>query len=159
MLESNLNNDVLALQQILVQLSLASRKNLALDLGDFGLTVPQYSALRALHRNPDGFSMSALANACQQVKATMTGIVDRLSERNLVRRQPDPQDRRSQLVYLTSAGDQMIVEIEHTQRERLAQVLHLLSPGERKEMMRLLTIYLETIQRDPEFVIHPSIKK
>lgn len=149
-MDDRLERDVSNLQQILMQLSLASRRRLAHDLDSYNLTVAQYSALRALQRLPDGISMTELAGACHQVSATMTGIVDRLAERGLVTRKQDPNDRRAQLVSLTQKGLTIIIEIDVQQTNRISRVLVQLTPTERQEMLRLLTIYLETIQDDPK---------
>jgi DNA-binding MarR family transcriptional regulator len=48
--------------------------------------------------------MGELANAMRCDSSNITGIVDRLEERELVERQPAPHDRRVKLIALTSAG-------------------------------------------------------
>jgi DNA-binding MarR family transcriptional regulator len=149
-MEHQLENDVVSLQHILMQLSFASRRRLAEDVNIFNLTVPQFSALSSLARHPEGISMSEVANACHQVSATMTGIIDRLSDRGLVRRQQAQEDRRTQLVFLTQEGAVIISEIETRQIERMSRVLQRLTGEERAEMLRLMTIYLETIQGDTD---------
>lgn len=37
-------------------------------------------------------------------RSTLTNVIDRLEQRKLVRRQPDPDDRRSSIVRLTPSG-------------------------------------------------------
>jgi DNA-binding MarR family transcriptional regulator len=45
-----------------------------------------------------------LVAATGQRPSTLTGVLDRLEERGLVHRRPDPEDRRTVLVALTAAG-------------------------------------------------------
>jgi len=143
-IDPELISDVLSLQRVAMQLSLASRRRLAIEIEGFGLTVPQFIALRALSNAPEGLTMSELAEASQQLSATMTGIIDRLVERNIVQRQRNPDDRRSLRISLSESGKHLIQQIEDQQIKRMTRVFRLLSAFERKEMLRLLTLYLET---------------
>jgi DNA-binding MarR family transcriptional regulator len=68
-----------------------------------GLTPAQYVVVRALW-GQDRQSPAALATAAGCTRATMTGLLDSLQEQTLVRREPNPADRRSLLVALTSKG-------------------------------------------------------
>ena len=143
--DTALLDDVKAMQQILMRLSWASQRLLAHQLEAFHLTVPQLVTLRALHRHmPEGCSMSALAEAAHQVSATMTGIIDRLTEHGLVERRPDPNDRRALRVSLTQAGQSLLAEIDNLQQERMLRVFSSFSTQERHEMLRLMSHYLET---------------
>lgn len=145
-----LSEDVAAMQQALERLSWAARRLLARQLEGFDLTTPQYMTLRAIHRLGAGCSMSTLAQAAHQVSATMTGIVDRLAERGLVQRQPNPSDRRSHHVLLTGAGERLLLQIEASQLERLERIFGKLSPEERQAMLRLMQLYLESILSELE---------
>lgn len=42
-------------------------------------------------------------------KTNVTGLVDRLERRDLVRRRPDPNDRRATRVHLTDQGTELVV--------------------------------------------------
>lgn len=139
-----LQADVRTLQQILFQISWASQRRLARELDEYHLTLPQYSALRALRRSREGLRMNELASAAQQVSATMTGIIDRLSENGLVERRLDPEDRRAWRVYLTVKGEQLLDEFDAHNQTRLAKMMAGLSARERDEMIHLMQRYLDT---------------
>lgn len=68
-----------------------------------GLTGPQRVALRILGRKP-GISAGALADVLRLHPSTLTGILQRLEGRGLVRRTLDPADRRRALLTLTPRG-------------------------------------------------------
>ena len=76
---------------------------------EFDLAPQQMIALRMLGAGPR--KMSELAQALFCDNSNVTGIVDRLEERGLVRREADEDDRRVKLLVLTKEGDRMRVEI------------------------------------------------
>jgi DNA-binding MarR family transcriptional regulator len=75
-------------------------------VGQVGLTPPQYFVLGQLWAR-DGRPLGELAEGSYCTPATMTGIVDTLEGKDLVRRAPNPHDRRSLLVTLTAEGRAM----------------------------------------------------
>ena len=68
-----------------------------------GLTTAQFSVLLALSSGPPR-SCKALCTQTSIAKGTLTGVIDRLAEKGLVRRVDSTQDRRSSSVYLTDEG-------------------------------------------------------
>src|SRR5262245_48932021 len=75
---------------------------------EFELFPPQLMALRILDR-PRPMREVAAEMACDS--SNLTGITDRLEERGLVRREPDPQDRRVKLLVLTDEGERLRREL------------------------------------------------
>jgi DNA-binding MarR family transcriptional regulator len=76
---------------------------------EFELAPQQMIALRMLGAGPR--KMSELANALFCDNSNVTGIVDRLEERNLVIREAAKGDRRVKLLVLTKEGERMRTEI------------------------------------------------
>jgi DNA-binding MarR family transcriptional regulator len=76
---------------------------------EFDLAPQQMITLRMLGAGPR--KMSELANALFCDNSNVTGIVDRLEERGLVRREAAAGDRRVKLLVLTKEGERMRVEI------------------------------------------------
>jgi DNA-binding MarR family transcriptional regulator len=76
---------------------------------EFELAPQQMIALRMLGAGPR--KMSELAKALFCDNSNVTGIVDRLEERGLVRREAAEGDRRVKLLVLTKEGDRMRAEI------------------------------------------------
>ena len=70
------------------------------------LTPPQYVVMNALWER-EGRPLKELADISFSTPATITGIVDTLEGKGLVRRQSNPQDRRSLLVVLTQEGREL----------------------------------------------------
>jgi len=78
-----------------------------------GLTGPQRVALRVLGRGP-GMSAGALAGILRLHPSTITGILQRLEGRGLVRRAIDPADRRRSRLELTARGRRLDVPTPRT---------------------------------------------
>ena len=69
----------------------------------FGLTGPQSVVLRHLYHN-GSMSSADLSRLMYVTPSNMTGIIDRLERKNLVRRAGKQGDRRVALIVLTDAG-------------------------------------------------------
>lgn len=67
------------------------------------ITPEQWSVLAFLWRQ-DGVSQQALCDSTFKDKPSMTRLVDNLAKLDLVKRKIAPNDRRSNLVYLTPKG-------------------------------------------------------
>ncbi|MFB7106978.1 MarR family winged helix-turn-helix transcriptional regulator [Streptomyces hydrogenans] len=69
------------------------------------LTASQGKALTVLRRGPAAMRSLAETMACDA--SNVTGIIDRLEQRGLVRREPDAFDRRVKNVILTAEGEHL----------------------------------------------------
>lgn len=74
------------------------------------LTPPQFDIIATLG-NTEGMRFKELGEKTLCTKGTLTGIVDRLSDKGLVQRIASPSDGRSQIVQLTAAGEKLFAEI------------------------------------------------
>src|SRR5437588_7910749 len=78
------------------------------SLGDAGLTKEEWKVVMALHD-----SVRSHGWLCQDLDVStgaMTNRLDKLERRGLIRRAPDPQDRRGVLLELTEAGQSHLQE-------------------------------------------------
>jgi len=140
------NKDLEAIQSAILRVSWASQRRLGNALDLFGLTLPQYMALRAIDRSQEkSLSMSDLAQDCFQVLPTVSGIVVRLEERGLLERRRDPLDRRSWRVLLTDGGKRLLTTIDQQNEQRLHQILLGFSVEERRAMLSAMRRYLDAI--------------
>ena len=68
-----------------------------------GLTASQQAVLFFLMRR-DGAPISAIADALRMGKSSLTGLIDRMANRGLVRRQQSAEDGRSFEIFIEDAG-------------------------------------------------------
>jgi DNA-binding MarR family transcriptional regulator len=93
-----------------------------------GLETWAFDVLSALRRQGPPYQMTpgALIRATLVTSGTMTNRIDRLAEAGLVRRKPDPRDRRGVLVTLTDQGrakvDDALADLLRRERELLASL-------------------------------------
>ncbi|WP_373479472.1 MarR family winged helix-turn-helix transcriptional regulator [Geminocystis sp.] len=76
-------------------------------LEPYGLTPFHYLVLCCLWEE-DGLSTTGIANKLKQLGATLTGVVDRMEERQLVIRERNLSDRRVVQIWLTEEGKQLM---------------------------------------------------
>lgn len=86
-----------------------------------GLTPPQFDIIATLG-NTEGMTFKELGEKTLITKGTLTGVVDRLAEKKLVRRVASATDGRSQIVQLTAKGAALFAKIfpEHIAYARRA---------------------------------------
>ncbi len=95
--------DVLNEIGIIAQLS---RSLLESRLGD-GLTQHHFGALNHLVRLGDGRTPLQLARAFQVPKTSMSHTLAGLEKRGLIRMEPNPEDGRGKLIFLTDPGREL----------------------------------------------------
>ncbi|GAB4384801.1 MAG: MarR family transcriptional regulator [Elainellaceae cyanobacterium] len=76
------------------------------QLEPYGLTPFHWVVLCCLWEQ-DGLATSDLGERLCQVGGTLTGVIDRMEERGLVRRERDQRDRRIWRIWLTEAGQKL----------------------------------------------------
>ena len=96
------------------------------SLEPFGLSLAKMGALHQLAGAPRGLALGQLAERLSCVKSNVTQLADRLEADGLVRRAPDPGDRRSVLAVITPEGRERFAAAaaaqERAEREMLAGV-------------------------------------
>lgn len=105
---------------------------------DRELSLRQFAALRGIQEGAS--SPGELARLWQVTPAVITGIVDRLESRGLVRREPDPVDRRRLRLVLTEEGRRASDEVEAALTGELAGQLAATSETELAELSRAMAL-------------------
>ncbi len=75
-----------------------------------GLTVPQFDIIVTLG-NAQGMTPKELGEQTWITKGTLTGVIDRLQAKGLVKRTPSTLDRRSQIITLTKKGQKLFDKV------------------------------------------------
>ena len=100
------NSEACKAWELLVKLFFSQRADLPSLASKFELSAAQ---CHVLHRMEPGQSiaMGKLAEALACDASNITGLVDRLEARGLIRRHPDATDRRVRVLELTPAGTRL----------------------------------------------------
>ncbi|MEI7644346.1 MAG: MarR family transcriptional regulator [Chloroflexales bacterium] len=134
---------VTSISDVVRQIAWQSQKQLLKTLSrpDIGLTMPQMVTLFAI-RDAQTCRMSELADITQQSAGTLTGIVDRLIEDNLVGRVRDVEDRRVVQVTLTPTGAERVTRVELARHEDMDRMLQHFDMGQIGDLKQLLSLLL-----------------
>ncbi|WP_175159348.1 MarR family winged helix-turn-helix transcriptional regulator [Paraburkholderia fynbosensis] len=121
----------------------AQQRHLAVWLREVSaeVTSVQYAALVVLHETP-GVNQRQLGDELDVDRSTIADLVARMVRNGLIERQDDPADKRSYILFLTSAGKKQLAML----RPRVDNVDRILtaalSPLESAELRRLLAVLL-----------------
>jgi DNA-binding MarR family transcriptional regulator len=105
---------------------------------ELGLTPAQFDVIATLG-NTQGMYMGELAERTLVTKGTLTGIVDRLEKKGLVRREVPPDNRRCFTIVLTPEGERMFAEVFPAHIAYLKERFGQLSPQELEEARSVLS--------------------
>lgn len=83
------------------------------------ITVDQYAIIRYIHKH-GRVTSSELAEIFCVAKSSVTAIITRLFDKELIRREPDEKDRRVTYLALTPRGSEIAVYIITQIQERLS---------------------------------------
>ncbi len=113
-----------------------------------GVTVDQWVIMQQLQRH-DGLSQHELAKATFKDAPTVTRIIDLLCGKELLRRTPDPADRRRYRIELTSRGRACIEEVLPIVRDFRRQAWRGLSDNEVDRLVDSLNQIFDNLNGDP----------
>lgn len=102
-----------------------------------GLTSPQFDIIATLGNTP-GMSFKELGEKTLITKGTLTGVVDRLADKKLVKRVACPLDGRKQYVQLTKSGAAMFARVFPQHLAHLQQVFAGFTPQDYERTVSVL---------------------
>ncbi|MET9210663.1 MULTISPECIES: MarR family winged helix-turn-helix transcriptional regulator [unclassified Nocardia] len=102
-----------------------------------GLTMWAYVVLLGLDEQPV-YTQAALAKAVRADKTRIIPVLDDLQRRGLIRREPDPADRRVNLVQLTPAGASLRDRAQRDIQTQEQRLLADLPAADRNTFLRVL---------------------
>ncbi len=111
--------------------------NLTARIAPFDLSPLEFSVLVRLHET-GSWTQNSLARSIFMEPANIGALVQRLAERGIVTREPDPDDRRAIRVSITPAGVELLAAARPAADQANTHTLSALEPAERAELMALL---------------------
>lgn len=113
-----------------------------------GLTIIEWYILRALYER-DGQHASELARAVGRAATSFTPNLDKLQEKGLIERRPDPSDRRAVHIYLTQQAEEYREDILES-AERIDQQISQLFEEQEFDVFQRVLLELQTMDADFE---------
>jgi DNA-binding MarR family transcriptional regulator len=127
------------------------------SLGEAGLTKEEWKVLMALHE-----SVRSHGWLCQDLNVStgaMTNRLDKLERRGLIRRAPDPRDRRGVLLELTETGDSELRKYVKAGAGRERELVDHLTEAEKQELNRLMSKLLASLQAKDAGKVSPRKRR
>ena len=149
----NLDLEVEGIVDRIGGLSRRFKRSLNAVIAEHGLTYEEWDVLGALRQAGPPFRRSAgdLAKRTELSSGAMTNRLDRLEKAALVKRLPDPDDRRGVLVELTKAGEKKWRESAGVEAAFEALIGAALTKREKEQLNALLRrLMLEFERREGE---------
>ena len=130
------------IRKILRSLNLESKK----VQKEYGVTIPQLMCLDYLGNNPNFRSTQInIARYLNLNSSTMSGIIDRLESKGFVARLPNPNDKRTVFISLTSKGSKLLDASPKLLHEQLSQKLAKLPHDKIEEINNALKILIQSL--------------
>jgi DNA-binding MarR family transcriptional regulator len=114
------------------------------NLTRFELTPAQFDVLAHLVA-AEGISQQTLSEKLLVTKGNVCGLIDRLEDRGLVVRRPDPEDRRSNLLFLTPKGRELVERAVPAHEKFIIELMSTLCVEQQQQLKSLLRHLDKTI--------------
>ncbi len=109
------------------------------------LTIPQMKTLGVLqHQGPQ--RMGRISNSLGTTLSAATSIIDRLVDKDLVQRTPDPADRRVVICQLTRPGQEAVERFWRIGRMRIVELSESLDTEELETVVRGMELLCRAVQ-------------
>ena len=118
-----------------------SRRLYEKKISQFNLTPPQLEVLSILWKE-DGLFLSELSKRVSRDGSTMSGMIDRLEKKGLVKRQRNHIDRRTVRVLLTTKAKRLKNKLIHLREKFMDEIAGSLS---NKEIQMLETVLIKIL--------------
>jgi DNA-binding MarR family transcriptional regulator len=124
----------------MTRLSKHLERSIQQTFSEFGLTLGEFDVLATLRRSGQPYQLSPteLYNSLMVSSGTITHRIDLLEKAKLVKRIPDPSDRRGALIILTENGFNLIEKVVTAHVTNEHNILTGLEKSEREQLILLL---------------------
>lgn len=116
-------------------------------MSTIGVTGPQRLVIRIVGQKP-GQTASEIASILGKHPSTLTGVLARLEERDLIVREIDPEDRRRSRFKLTTGGKKVDRERRGTVEAATRRALGRVTPNDVQKTLDLVGVLVEELERE-----------
>ncbi len=142
-MEKNEIENIKDIEKYLRKIDYIIRKKGRIILSDFNITVPQFRALQILI-NDGEMTISDLSQKMDLACSTITDLVDRMENAELVKRKKDKKDKRVVRIEVLSKGNNILDKVLQKRIEYLSIKLKNLNNTDKDHLRDALeNLYLE----------------
>jgi len=127
------------------KLNRSLRRNYDSQLKEFGLTPCQFEVLMTLWEE-ENILLSELGRRVSRDGPTITGVIDRMERKMLVKRKRDSNDRRVVKVVLTAKSNGLKEQLSVTKKQILERITESLTSKEINQLEALLLKMINNVE-------------
>ena len=116
-------------------------------IADAGVTPDQFTILRWLTEHPDGLTQRALADLMASDPNTVTAILTRMLNANLIERRADPDDARCNRILLKAKGRMLHSKLQPVASDLQDDLLAAIPAAQRDAFLTNLTQVAESLEQ------------
>lgn len=102
-----------------------------------GLTIAQFAVLEALYNKGD-LKICEIIERILTTSGNITVVIKNLEKDGLIKKKPDPNDKRSCIISLTEEGEKIIEDILPNHIENIKSIFEILTEEEKNTLKNIL---------------------
>ncbi|MEC7941059.1 MAG: MarR family winged helix-turn-helix transcriptional regulator [Pseudomonadota bacterium] len=91
-----------------------------------------------------------IAHFLNRDKAQVTRLVNALINQELVKKSPNPEDKRSQLLVLTSKGEEIMTKVSNIDREMLQRMTKGMNEDDLEQFSQIASKMAQNLENNPK---------
>lgn len=107
------------------------------DIKSYGLNTTEFAVLELLYHKGDQ-PIQKIGEKVLLASSSITYVVDKLEKKNLIKRQPCPEDRRVTFAVITEEGKQFMNDIFPKHKEAIQEIFGGLDNPEKEQLIKQL---------------------
>jgi DNA-binding MarR family transcriptional regulator len=123
----------------------------------FGVSLPEWRALREIHLHP-GITQTEIAERTAQHIMTLSRAVRQLTTKGLIEGRVDPEDRRRTQLFATDTGAEMAAEMERREAVQVSHIMSGITETEADELIRIVDKLIHHV-RTTERPVPPPVSR
>ena len=122
---------------VLTRAMQAITKRVEEDIKSYGLNTTEFAVLELLYHKGDQ-PIQKIGEKVLLASSSITYVVDKLEKKDLIKRQPCPEDRRVTFAVITDQGQELMNEIFPNHKEALQEIFDGLDGQEKEQLIKQL---------------------
>ncbi|MEB2584111.1 MarR family winged helix-turn-helix transcriptional regulator [Bacillus cereus] len=133
---------------LLHKVSVMTKTELSNQLKIYKITAKQWSVLKDISLHPNGTTPALIAERLMADRPTMTGIIQRLLQKDFIFTTHNPNDKQSHLIFLTEKTKKLIKEIENISEDVIKSAITNIPKDEVETTIRVLQNMIQNLKTE-----------
>lgn len=145
--EYNYQLDVEDIEYLICHITLLWRRIINNKTKHLGITSTERRALCCIDRNP-GLTQIQIAGLLELEPQNLIRVLDKLEKLNLIKKCPDPDDRRNKCLFVTEEAAHLVTQLRSINKSIKPQILSSLNPNETQQLLDRLAVIRDNLYKE-----------